>query len=71
MKEFLIKCDDVIGDTIDDESIVLNVSNGIYYALRNLGSKIWVLLESGISREEIHELMDSDGEHAALVDSFV
>ena len=71
MCTYLIKSVDVIGDTIDNESVILNVSNGIYYACRNLGAQIWVLLEIGISREGVHELFDSDSEHTLIIDSFL
>ena len=51
-KNWLIP-DSVIGETINEESVILNLELGVYFATRNTGSIIWTLLEQKIASTEI------------------
>ncbi|MEM1120161.1 MAG: PqqD family protein [Bacteroidota bacterium] len=42
----------VIGETLQEETIILNLETGIYYACQATGSLIWNLLKEGTSIEQ-------------------
>jgi Coenzyme PQQ synthesis protein D (PqqD) len=43
----------VVGETIDDETILVHLETGAYYSLKGSGSRIWTLLIAGLSEEHI------------------
>ena len=43
----------VIGETLQEETIILNLQTGTYYACQATGSLIWNLLEKGSSIEQM------------------
>jgi hypothetical protein len=45
--------EEVAAKVIDGEAILINLSNGIYYSLDNVGGLIWELIEGGSSLEAI------------------
>jgi hypothetical protein len=50
---FNIKKPDVVHETIDGETVIVNLENGVYYSLRNSGVDIWNLIEAGANFEEL------------------
>jgi hypothetical protein len=50
---FKVNSPNVIQETIDGEVIVVNLDNGNYYSLDNVGAGIWSLIESGAAVPEI------------------
>jgi hypothetical protein len=43
----------VVHETIDGETILLNLESGIYYSLNDTGGVLWALMESGRSQGQI------------------
>lgn len=43
----------VVGEVLDNEAVIINLTSGAYYSLNESGSAIWTLLESGSSRDGI------------------
>jgi hypothetical protein len=50
---FSIKRPDVVHETIEGETVIVNLENGVYYSLRNSGVDIWNLIETGANFEEL------------------
>lgn len=50
---FRVNSPNVIQETIDGEVIVVNLDNGNYYSLDNVGATIWSLIESGAAVSEV------------------
>ncbi len=50
---FNIKKPDVVHETIDGETVIVNLENGVYYSLRYSGVDVWNLIESGANFEEL------------------
>jgi|SRR4051812_35321140 len=57
--EYMISADvfhpveDVVAATLDDETVLLNVSTGVYFGLDDVGTRIWQLLVEGADTEAI------------------
>jgi hypothetical protein len=49
----LAASDSVVFTELDDESVLLNVETGVYFGLNALGTRIWGLLASGATEDEI------------------
>ena len=49
---FSIKRPDVVHETIEGETVIVNLENGNYYSLRKSGVDVWNLIESGVTFEE-------------------
>jgi hypothetical protein len=52
-QRFRINSPAVINDTLEGESVIINLQTGIYYSLDNIGSVIWNGLINQYSVEEI------------------
>jgi len=52
-QRFRVNSPAVINDTIEGESVIINLQNGFYYSLDNIGSVIWSGLINQYSVEEI------------------
>jgi hypothetical protein len=50
---FKVNSPNVIQETIDNEVVIINLDNGNYYSLANVGADIWSLIESGAAVSEI------------------
>ena len=46
---------EMIHANIDNETILMSLTNGEYYGINNIGSKIWELLENSMSIGELIE----------------
>jgi hypothetical protein len=59
----------VISETIEDETIIINLLTGTYYSLRGSGAEIWAAIQAGSSEEqlveELVERYDADRETIA------
>ena len=56
---FNIKRPDVVHETIDGETVIVNLESGDYYSLRHTGVDVWNLIEAGASYEKISESLSS------------
>lgn len=52
-QRFRVNSPSVINDTIEGESVIINLHNGFYYSLDNIGSDIWKGLINQYSVEDI------------------
>ncbi len=77
VRQFKLDPHRVVGETIDDETILVDLETGAYYSLTGSGPQIWALLAAGCSEENIvDELCRRHprdgaaiaGEAAALID---
>jgi hypothetical protein len=44
---------DVAAKVIDGEAIIMNLSNGLYFSMDEVGSALWEMVEAGCSLEEM------------------
>jgi hypothetical protein len=54
---FSIKRPEVVDETIDGETVIVNLENGVYYSLRKSGVDVWNLIEAGANLEELTGLL--------------
>ncbi len=54
---FNIKRPDVVHETVDGETVIVNLENGIYYSLRGSGVDVWNLIETGANLDELTAMM--------------
>lgn len=54
---FNIKKPDVVHETIDGETVIVNLENGVYYSLRNSGVDVWNFLETGANYDECMSML--------------
>jgi hypothetical protein len=47
------KDEEVIAKVMDGEAVIINLANGMYYSLDNVGGLIWELLEDGCRLDEM------------------
>jgi hypothetical protein len=52
-KSFSINAPDVIAETIDGETILVNLATGSYYSLEGSGAEVWAALMNGRSPSSI------------------
>lgn len=50
---YTINTPSVIGETLDGESIIVDLDSGAYYSLRGVGAAIWEALEAWPGEEEL------------------
>jgi len=50
----------IVHETIDGETVILNLDNGNYYSLEGVGGHIWGYIESGATVNEIIKKVMSD-----------
>lgn len=50
----------IVHETIDGETVILNLDTGNYYSLLGTGMRIWSFIESGAGVQDIIEKMKSD-----------
>ena len=73
---FKINEPQVVHETIDGETIVLNLEKGVYYSLNETGALSWSLIENMYSQKEIYDkmtfLFGSDQKHLkSQLDTFL
>jgi len=47
----------IVSETIDGETVIVNLENGYYYSTDRLGSVFWNLLQSGLAYQEVIEML--------------
>jgi hypothetical protein len=52
-RRFLVDSGRVVHETIDGETILIDLHSGTYYSLRGCGSRVWDLLVRGWSDDEV------------------
>lgn len=51
-----------ISSSLDEESVILNLSSGIYYGLNSVGTRIWDLIQSPTTFNELKATLVSEYE---------
>ena len=59
---FVVNKDFVISETIDDETIIINLNSGSYFSLKHSGTAIWKLLQNPVSVAAIVSVIVRDFE---------
>lgn len=54
---FKVNTSSVISEIIDGEAVLVNLDNGIYYSMDNVGADVWSFIEHGLSTNQIVELI--------------
>ncbi|HEX2516503.1 MAG TPA: PqqD family protein, partial [Chloroflexota bacterium] len=62
--QFEVVTDRVVAAELDDESVLLDVSSGLYYGLDEVGSRIWTLLNEALDLETIVSRLTDEYEAA-------
>ncbi|MEO6802785.1 MAG: PqqD family protein [Granulicella sp.] len=52
----------VLAETLNDETVLLDMSNGMYFGLTPVASRFWKLLAAGTARDEINSILLSEFE---------
>lgn len=47
------KDEEVVAKIMDGEAVIINLANGMYYSLDNVGGLVWALIEDGCRMDEI------------------
>jgi Coenzyme PQQ synthesis protein D (PqqD) len=53
-----------VSSELDEESVILNLRSGIYYGLNAVGTRIWHLIQSPKTIEELQKTLASEYEVA-------
>lgn len=48
----------IVHETIDGETIVMNLKNGFYYSFSGIGPAIWEMILAGADMDQIHQITD-------------
>lgn len=51
---------DVVSKTVNGEEVILNLSDGVYYGLDEVGTRFWCLLQEGCSLPDATRQMLSE-----------
>lgn len=51
----VVPSSDVVESPVGDELVLLHLGNGTYYGLDLVGTRVWNLLRSGLSADEIYD----------------
>ena len=50
-----VNIDEVAGEVIDGEAVLINLSSGTYYTMDNVGAAVWSMIERGYSLAEMSD----------------
>jgi hypothetical protein len=50
---YIINSDNVISEIIDGEAMIINLDNGFYFSMEQVGTLIWEAIEQGCSFDQI------------------
>lgn len=53
---------DVLATSFDEELVLLNLNNGVYYGLEGVGSRIWALIQQPTSVADIRDTIAAEYE---------
>jgi Coenzyme PQQ synthesis protein D (PqqD) len=54
-ERFQVYKPNVIHEVFDDEVVIINLKTGSYFSLEKVGADIWILVDSGVTVDEIVE----------------
>jgi hypothetical protein len=67
-RRFTVDPTRIVHETIDGETILISLENGVYYSLRGSGPEIWDLIVAGLSEgEATAEMQRRHADDASLV----
>jgi hypothetical protein len=55
LSAMVVVADDVLSSELGSEHVLLNLRDGIYYGLEDVGSRIWKMVQNPVSVAEICE----------------
>jgi len=55
--------DDVVHRELEGEAVVLSLGSGMYFGLNTTGTRVWSLIETGASVEEIAATISAEFSH--------
>lgn len=58
-KAYGVNTGSVAAEVFDDEAIIMNLQDGMYYTISGVGAQIWSALEQSVSVDEIVEQMSA------------
>jgi hypothetical protein len=47
------RAENVVGKLMDDEAVIINLSNGMYYSLDKVGGVVWEMIDRGHTLQDI------------------
>ncbi len=56
---------DVAAKVIDGEAIIMNLANGLYFSMDEVGSAVWEMVESGMALDHMAEALQARYEVSA------
>jgi hypothetical protein len=56
------RTDENLSSTLAEEEVVLNLENGIYYGLNDVGARVWALLETTDTPRKICDALQEEYE---------
>ncbi|MBM3248187.1 MAG: PqqD family protein [Candidatus Omnitrophica bacterium] len=60
MKKYSVNSDRVVWRNIDGEAVILNLDNGFYYTLNEIGTLIWQMLNMHKDAAQITQRISQD-----------
>lgn len=60
MASYKIRTPQISHETIDGETVIINLDNGNYYSIDGVGADIWNLIDSGANINQISELISEN-----------
>jgi hypothetical protein len=70
-----VNAEDIVHESLDGEVVIVNLRNGRYYSLVNVGAEFWELIAGSAQSQQLLNFARSryldGGEMAAVVDQFL
>ena len=60
MENYTIRTPQISHETIDGETVIINLDNGNYYSMDGIGADIWNLISEGASKIDIINVLDNN-----------
>lgn len=60
MEMYTIRTPQISHETIDGETVIINLDNGNYYSMDGIGADIWNLISEGASKDSIINVIDNN-----------
>jgi hypothetical protein len=62
---------EVVHESFDDETVIVNLNNGAYYSLNASGRAVWLMVGAGMNIAEITGAAGASGGSQELIERFV
>ena len=64
---FVPKTENTAATVIDGEAIIVNLTTGVYYSMDGIGAEVWMMLEDGLTSDQIASAIAARYEVTATV----